>query len=175
MLTMLAPSAQSNCTYCRSYSGPPLSAGATASHARTVPSSAACAVSLSVREPWGGTVAVYFPETVPRSFRCQTSRTAALPLMPRSEKAAVMFWAVSPPARSERPRVKANDLAFLSSRLHASDETLLTVEEQRSLRSVVQRSLPHLPALVELRAAAPALLRHHSLAHQRVLIDLRRR
>ena len=72
---------------------------------------------------------------------------------------------------------KANDLAFLSStgRLHASDETLLTVEEQRSLRSVVQRSLPHLPALVELRAAAPALLRHHSLAHQRVLIDLRRR
>ena len=51
---------------------------------------------------------------------------------------------------------------------------LLTVEEQRSLRPVVQRSLPHLPALVELRAAAPALLRHHSLAHQRVLIDLRR-
>ena len=61
------------------------------------------------------------------------------------------------------------------SRLHASDETLLTVEEQRSLRSVVQRSLPHLPALVELRAAAPSLLRYHSLAHQRVLIDLRRR
>ena len=67
-----------------------------------------------MREPCGGTVAVYFPETVPRSLRCQTSRTAALPLMPRSEKSAVMSWGVSPPARGENHGVgKANDLTFL--------------------------------------------------------------